>query len=166
MRFQSPLVLTFSICTLFLVTGCGKSKSTEAKPAKTGKEVAAPKGPNGGMIFDIGQNHEYKAELVFKQDPKTVTVYLLTHDHPYKPVLSKDATITLTDLKDEGTAIKPITLAAKPKDGETAGSSRFEATGEAVTADDDHAFPGGKFQVKIGDKTLEAHIEGHDDHDH
>ncbi len=150
------------------LAGCTRQKSDEFKTQETGVKVKHKElhehGPHGGHVTDLGAGHQYRVELTYKKEPRTITVYVMEHDSD-KAVALETQAMTL-ELEGEG---KPqnVTLSAKPEDDDPADkSSRFAATGQEIPAsiqdlEDIH----GHLKVQVGEKTLEAEF-GHDHEEH
>ena len=101
MRFQNPIILTFSLCTLLMIAGCGKSKSGDAKPANPeGEHAGEHHGPHKGMLFDVGPDHKVLGEAVITTEPRKLELYLLDHNDTKKAIISTSKTITITSINN------------------------------------------------------------------
>ncbi|MCA9072577.1 MAG: hypothetical protein KDA84_26820, partial [Planctomycetaceae bacterium] len=94
-----------------------------------------------------------------------ITVYVLDHyktDNPL-PIEAKSMTLELHGEKGE---LPPITLSADPQEGEEDGkSSQFVVQGEAIPESiQDVDDIEGELKVQIGEKSLVAEYEEHEDH--
>ena len=169
MRLFSLGVLAAVLSAAVLLAGCTKSKTKgEYTEAKTGGQIESEhdEGKHGGHLIHIDDHHKNMAEIVVKDG--TITVYFVDHNDTSKAVLLSDQEIVISGLKHDGKDVA-ITLKAKPLDGETDGSSRFEAAGDAVPehVKDHEVLHGGKFSYTIGDEKFDVTIpeEDHEDGD-
>jgi hypothetical protein len=130
------------------VAGCTDAASKPAagdpgKPAagggdKKGDEHTHGKGPNGGLVFDLGKYH---AEFTVDHTAKACTVLVLTDDAEDAkplPVAAKEFTLTTKEAKGkDGTVVPPITVMLLPNDMKDGKAARFVGTdpGFATAAD-------------------------------
>ena len=164
MRFQNPIILTFSLCTLLMIAGCGKSKSGDAKPANPeGEHAGEHHGPHKGMLFDVGPDHKVLGEAVITTEPRKLELYLLDHNDTKKAIISTSKTITITSIKADGNPVADITLDMAPLSTDKDGSSRFVIEGDKLPKEitEDHDLIGAKFSVMIGGKEVQAEIAEH-----
>jgi len=104
-----------------------KTTATTADTAK--KEDHAPhgKGPNGGVVFDLGKYH---AEFTVDHDKKECTILVLGKDEKTPtPVACKELTVTTKEAKTkEGKAVPPMTIKMVPKDEKDGKAAKFVGT--------------------------------------
>src|SRR5215207_9649351 len=107
-----------------VATGCGEpggdKKATDKKAGAKKDEGkkddhAHGKGPNGGVVFDLGKYH---AEFTVDHDKKECTVLIVGKDEKTPtPVAAKELTLTTKEAKTkEGKAVAPMTIKMVPKD--------------------------------------------------
>ena len=132
MQLAKTILCLALICSLPVLSGCGKTKTGDDKTkSKTGEGGGhASKGPNGGMIVEVGNDHKFHAEISYDRKKKTVTVHILDESAKNdKAIKATEVTISFTHGGEE----EKKTLAAKPKEGQTDGmSSRFEIVDEHI----------------------------------
>lgn len=131
MTTAKTLAITLLVTTL-AITGCGQPASTskgDAKKDSVRKEAehAHGKGPNGGVIFDLGKHH---AEFTVDHDKKECTILILGADEKTPaPVASKELTLTTKATKTkEGKVVAPMTIKMLPKDEKDGKSTKFVGT--------------------------------------
>lgn len=165
---KTSLVIALLSVTMFSI-GCGDNTKTEEK--KTGTQTAADAldhdthdhtAPNGGVLIDLGRNHEYHAEFV--DDHKTETISIHIMDGDLKPLSIKQTSVTLVLTAGDDT--QSFDLMSSQPDGSSVFSSKDEKL--KTMADLDHVE--GKLRVTIADKpfTGSFHLDGedHSGHDH
>jgi len=111
-----------------LVAGCGKADSTGKPPAKGDPEPEHHhgKGPNGGVIFDLGKYH---AEFTVDHDKKECRVLVVDGENETaKPLAVKANEFTLvtkpTRTKD-GKDVPAMTIKLMAKDAKDGKASAF-----------------------------------------
>src|SRR4051812_6496861 len=109
-------------------SGAGAVKTTGA--AKDGGEQgphAHGKGPNGGVVFDLGKYH---AEFTVDHDKKECTVLVLGQDEKTPaPVAAKELTVTTKPTKTkDGKVVPPMTIKVLPKDEKDGKATKFVGT--------------------------------------
>lgn len=130
MRISKALGLGMMVA-VFLVAGCGQQAETAKTPAKKGSTKKADhahgKGPNGGIILDLGKHH---AEFTVDHDKKECTVFILGNDERTPTLVSaKDLTLTTRETKTkDGKIVPPMTIKLLPKDEVDGKSSKFVGT--------------------------------------
>ena len=99
----------------------GAKKDTAKKDGGKEDEHVHGKGPNGGVVFDLGKHH---AEFTADHDKKECTILVLGEDEKtLKPVAAKELTLTTKPtMTKEGKVVPPMTIKLLPK-GETAGKA-------------------------------------------
>ncbi len=120
------------------VTGCSQPSGTTPTAKDKGatkdsgkKEDHAPhgKGPNGGVVFDLGKYH---AEFTVDHDKKECTVLVLSGDEKdakAMAVAAKEFTLTTKQTKTkEGKIVPPMTIKMLPKDEASGKASKFVGT--------------------------------------
>ena len=121
----------------FAVVGCGDSKPTPSNTGdnKGGKEEkhAHGKGPNGGVLFDLGKYH---AEFTVDHPAKECTVLFVTGDDKDAkplPVAAKEFTLTTKETKTkEGKVVPPMTVKLLPKDAKDGKAAKFVGTDPGI----------------------------------
>jgi hypothetical protein len=110
-------------------TGCsnpqsGSPKTGEKKDGKKEEEHAHGKGPNEGVVFDLGKHH---AEFTVDHKAKECTVLIVGDDEKTPlPVEAKELTVTTKETKTKaGVVVAPMTIKLLPKDEKQGKASRF-----------------------------------------
>jgi hypothetical protein len=126
-----------------------KEKDKEAKGHKHGK------GPNDGVVFDLGAHH---AEFDIKHDKKQCIVTIVGDDEKTpKPVECEELTVKTKDTKDEkGNAVKSMTITLKPEGAKEGKASRFVGTDDGLAPKAEHQ---GKVFGKINGKQVEGEFK-------
>jgi hypothetical protein len=137
MTYAKILGLGLLVATLAVV-GCDK-KTEPSKPAADkkggGKEDdhTHGKGPNGGVVFDLGKYH---AEFTVDHPKKECTVLFVTGDNKDakpEPVAAKEFTLTTKETKTkEGKVVPPMTIKMLPTDAKDGKASKFVGTDPGV----------------------------------
>src|SRR5262245_36766901 len=85
------------------------------------------KGPNGGVVFDLGKYH---AEFTVDHDKKECMILVLGQDEKTPtPVVAKDLTVTTKQTKTkDGKVVPPMTIKVRPKDESGGKATRFVGT--------------------------------------
>ncbi|CAN5280241.1 hypothetical protein BH11PLA2_BH11PLA2_31220 [soil metagenome] len=128
--------LRFSLLlSAFALAGCDKpaSPASTAKvdPPKGGTEEKHDhgKGPNGGVVMDLGKYH---AEFTVDHDKKECTILFVTADDKDAkalPVTCKELTVTTKPSKTkEGTVVPAMTIKMLPKDEKEGKAAKFVGT--------------------------------------
>ena len=101
-----------------------KTTTTTADTAKKVDHDPHGKGPNGGVVFDLGKYH---AEFTVDHDKKECTVLVLGKDEKTPtPVAAKELTLTTKETKTkEGKVVPPMTIKMVPKDESGGKATRF-----------------------------------------
>ncbi|MDA0832060.1 MAG: hypothetical protein O2955_02960 [Planctomycetota bacterium] len=161
-----------------MFAGCGGDKESEYRELSSDdlkieetkiKEVAHhhdhdhEHGPNGGHLIELGEE-EYHAEVVFDENSRKITVYILGADAKSAVPIAGDA---IEFELEEGDDEIELAIAAAPLDGEPEGqSSRFEIAGdvvpEKIKSEEDLE---GHFHITIAGKEFMGELH-HDDHGH
>ena len=113
-----------------LAAGCGEPAKTEPKKSETPKAQGKKddhthgKGPNGGVVFDLGKYH---AEFTVDHDKKECTILTLDDDEKtLTPVAAKELTLTTKETKTkEGKPVAPMTIKLLPKDAKDGKATKF-----------------------------------------
>lgn len=127
-------ILSVSLVTASLVlTGCDDKPATQTstRPKDGPKDAAHPhgKGPNGGVVFDLGKYH---AE--FTVDHPKKECYILVIDGEDKdakplPITVKDLVVTTKETKTkEGKVVQPMTIKMLPQAEKDGKASKFVGT--------------------------------------
>jgi len=125
----------------FLLVGCKQDGAAVTKPqvsksqggANSSKTEEANhthgKGPNGGVVFDLGKYH---AEFTVDHPKKECTVLIVTGDNKDAkalPVAAKEFTLTTKETKTaEGKVVPPMTIKMVPKDEANGKAAKFVGT--------------------------------------
>lgn len=154
MQLAKTILCLALICSLPVLAGCGKTKTGDGKTkTKTGEGDGHPtKGPNGGMIVEVGKDHKYHAEIQYDRKKGTVTVHILDETgKKEKAIKAKEVTISFTHDDEQ----EKKTLAAKPKEGQTDEmSSRFEIVDKHIVHElVDHGDANSKLLFTVDGKT-------------
>src|SRR4051812_38418121 len=134
-----PKTLGAALLSVVLAgAGCAPQGSTANSPTRTPtpakaggtKETAAHthgKGPNGGVVFDLGKYH---AEFTVDHDKKECTVLVLGADEKTPtPVAAKELTvITMESKTKQGVVVPSMTIKMLPKDEANGKASKFVGT--------------------------------------
>jgi hypothetical protein len=124
----------FGLLALALVvTGCTQSntppkdKGAAKGGGKKDDHVPHGKGPNGGVVFDLGKYH---AEFSVDHDKKECMILVLGDDEKtVTKVACKEMTvITLESKTKEGKVVPPMTIKMLPKDEADGKASKFVGT--------------------------------------
>src|SRR5262245_1185402 len=131
------------------VTGCGpqatpraddrKDKAAKGKDAgKKDEDVHSHgKGPNDGVVFDLGKYH---GELTIDHKKKEVMVLVLGPDAKTpKAVAAKDLTVTTKQAKTKkGEVVEPMTIKLEPRDARGGRASKYVGTDPGLGLEADH----------------------------
>lgn len=120
-------------------TGCGDKKpdAPKAEEKKGGgkkkDDHAHGKGPNGGVVFDLGKYH---AEFTVDHPKKECTVLFVTDDDKDAkplPVAATEFTLTTKPSKTkEGKDVPAMSITMKPTDAKDGKASKFVGTDPAL----------------------------------
>lgn len=131
MKYAKTLGLGLLVAAL-AATGCsdkGGTPKAETKKDASKKEdhAAHGKGPNGGVVFDLGKHH---AEFAVDHDKKECTILVLGKDEKTPtPVAAKELTVTTKETKTkEGKVVPPMTIKMLPKDESGGKATKFVGT--------------------------------------
>ncbi|MDB5311298.1 MAG: hypothetical protein JWO38_5500 [Gemmataceae bacterium] len=120
------------VVTALTLTGCGQQSSAPTGDAKKddskgGDHAPHGKGPNGGVVFDLGKYH---GEFTVDHDKKECTVLVLGMDEKTPvPVAAKELTLSTKGAKTkDGKVVPPMTLKLLPKDEAGGKTSKFVGT--------------------------------------
>jgi hypothetical protein len=121
---------------LAVALGCDKgtkpSDTPKAAPAgKESEEHPHGKGPNGGVVFDLGKYH---AEFTVDHGKAEATVLMLGADEKTpKAVAAKELTLTTKETKTkEGKVVPPMTVKLIAKDEADGKASKFVGTDPGI----------------------------------
>ena len=132
MKFAKVLGLGFLVLVLG-VAGCGQQsgapKGDDKKDGGKKDDHAHGKGPNGGVVFDLGKYH---AEFTVDHDKKECTVLFVTDDNKDAkplPVAAKEFTLTTKETKTkEDKKVAPMTIKMLAKDEKDGKAAKFVGT--------------------------------------
>ena len=128
MKYTSLFAL--GVLAALALTGCGKTDPSKSNVFK-GKEDdhAHGKGPNGGVVFDLGKDH---AEFTVDHGKKECAILFLTGDNKDAkplPVQAAELTLTTKETKTkEGKVVAPMTITMKPVDAKDGKAAKFVGT--------------------------------------
>lgn len=142
MKYTKILGLALMVIAL-VVTGCS-DKKTDAPKADDkkggGKEDdhAHGKGPNGGVVFDLGKYH---AELDIKHDKKEMYILILGNDEKTPvAVAAKELTVSTKETKGKGgEVVKAMTIKLKPVDEKDGKATKFVGTDAGLGIEAEHS---------------------------
>jgi hypothetical protein len=125
-------LLVAALATLGCSPNAGGTKPV-VKNKEKGKEAAHAhgKGPNGGVVFDLGAYH---AEFTVDHDKKQCTTLILGDDEKTVAVAAvKELTLTTKESKTkEGKVVPPMTIKLVPQDVKDGKSSKLIGTDEGL----------------------------------
>lgn len=124
------------VCVAVAVAGCAQpagpakpevKKGVMAKAAKAADHAPHGKGPNGGVVFDLGKFH---AEFTVDHGKKECTVLVLGDDEKTPvAVAAKELTVTTKESKTkEGKVVSPMTIKMMPQGAADGKASKFVGT--------------------------------------
>jgi hypothetical protein len=121
------------------LTAAGCSPKKDDKPAANtggGNQSASEEhghgtGPNGGVVFDLGQHH---AEFTVDHGKRECTILVLDADGKTPmPVAESELTVNINDTKTaDGTPVSAMTVTLKPVDEKDGKASKFVGTDEGI----------------------------------
>lgn len=126
-----------------VVIGCDEKKPAPTggnKPAGGAKEDnhVHGKGPNGGIVFDLGKYH---GELKIDHDKKEMTIFMLGADEKTPTAIAcKELTVTTKEAKAEkgGAVVKSMTIKLTPKDEKDGKATTFSGTDPGLATEAEH----------------------------
>jgi hypothetical protein len=130
MKYTKILGLGFLLLAL-AVMGCTQSTTPKDQKAadsgKKGDHAPHGKGPNGGVVFDLGKYH---GEFTVNHDDKTCKIVVLGNDEktPMKVDCKEMTVITKETKTKEGKVVAPMTIKMEPKDAADGKASIFVGT--------------------------------------
>ena len=126
------IVLGFGLGLATLIAGCGKVDSTGKPPEKVGPkepEHVHGKGPNGGVVLDLGKYH---AEFTVNHDKKECLLLVIdAENEKAKPLAVKAEEFTLTTKPTktkEGKEVPAMTIQLTARDAKDGKASAFVGT--------------------------------------
>jgi len=143
MKYAKMLGLGLMVAAM-TTTGCDKkadpSKADEKKGSKGAEHAPHGKGPNGGVVFDLGKYH---AELDIKHDKKEMYILILGNDEKTPvavAVAAKELTVTTKDTKGKkGEVVKAMTIKLRPVDEKDGKATRFIGTDDGLGIEAEHS---------------------------
>lgn len=111
-----------------LLIGCGqqpdKAKSSTKQVSSKKEEHSHGKGPNNGVIFDLGKYH---AEFTVDHNRKECMILILGNDEKTpKAVLARDLSLTTKETKTkEGKVVPSMTIKLKALDEKEGKATKF-----------------------------------------
>jgi hypothetical protein len=131
MKYATLLGVGLMVAAL-AVTGCGGGSSSAPtgggkKGGTEGGDHPHGKGPNGGVVLDLGKYH---GEFTVDHDKKECTILVLGNDEKTPtPVACKELTVTTKETKTkDGKVVPPMTIKMLPKDEADGKASKFVGT--------------------------------------
>lgn len=136
MKYAKMLSLGLLVAALTVI-GCSQPSvpppaakdKDAAKKDSAKKEDHAPhgKGPNGGVVFDLGKYH---GEFTVDHDKKECTILVLGKDEKTQtPVAAKEFTVTTKETKTkEGKVVAPMTIKMLPRDESDGKATKYVGT--------------------------------------
>ena len=137
MRFSGCLGL---VSLSLVLAGCAdkmadtpKSAVSKVKSKSKAEEHNHGKGPNGGVVFDLGKYH---AEFTVDHPAKECAVnFIAGEDHNAKPlaVAATELTLATKETKTaDGKVVAPMTIKLVPKDAKDGKASKFVGTDPGI----------------------------------
>lgn len=107
--------------------GCNRQSGSPAPDNKDKKHAAHGKGPNGGVVFDLGALH---AEFTVDHDKKQCMVLILGEDEKTPtPVDTKEFIVKTKEAKTkEGKVVPPLTIKLLPVEEKDGKATKFVGT--------------------------------------
>ena len=171
MRYAKTLGLGLLVAAL-AVAGCSPQGGTApgTKDGGAGKEGGKEKthvhgkGPNGGVVFDLGKYH---AEFTVDHPKKECTIFIMGDDEKRPaPVAAKELTLTTKATKTEdGKEVPPMTIKLLPQDETGGKATKFVGTDPGLGNVADFA---GTVLGEINGRPSQGEFkeEEHDEHNH
>jgi hypothetical protein len=130
MKYAKMLTAGLLVLALTMMGCSGKGGTPNGKPKKEGdknEQHAHGKGPNGGVVFDLGKYH---AEFTVDHPRKQCMILILGDDEQtHTPVAAKEFTLTTKATKtQEGTTVEPMTIKLLPTDEKDGKATTFVGT--------------------------------------
>ncbi|MCE9531283.1 MAG: hypothetical protein K8T89_09200 [Planctomycetes bacterium] len=121
MKYAKVLGLGVMFAT-FTLTAC--DKKTDPSGDKKNEHKAHGKGPNNGVVFDLGAVH---AEFSVVHPDKQCTLLILEEDEKtLLPIDAEKFTVTTKETKTkDGKVVPPLTIEMWPKDKKDGKTSKF-----------------------------------------
>lgn len=116
---------TILVLAVLAAAGCGGGAGTPVASPKPGPaKHEHGKGPNGGVVFDLGKYH---AEFTVDHDKKQCTILMLGDDEQtVTPVVAKELKVTTKPTKTkEGKEVPALTITLKPTDEKDGKAAKF-----------------------------------------
>lgn len=116
----------------------GGDKGGDKKGGTKEDDHAHGKGPNGGVVFDLGKYH---AEVDIKHAKKEMSVLILGNDEKTPvAVAAKELTVTTKEAKGKnGEVVKAMTIKLTPADEKDGKATRFVGTDPGLGVEAEHA---------------------------
>jgi hypothetical protein len=165
--FQLPLMRGTAAAAIVLATIAGCADTADKNQPEEMLNVPrehAEKGPHGGMLIELGGNHEFHAELLHNEKTGVIAVYLLDGSAA-NPVAISDRQITINVRLPEGG--QQFALEANPDKGDPSGvSSRFVSRDPKLGEALHHKQAQSQLVLTIDGKPFRGTIEHRHEHDH
>ena len=135
MKYTTMLSPALLVAAL-VMAGC--SNPVDTKPAETVADTPAPaaghshgSGPNGGVVFDLGNHH---AEFTVDHGKQQCTILILGDDgQSPKPVGATELTLTINETATkDGTVVGAMTVAMSPEDAADGKATKFIGTDPGI----------------------------------
>ena len=170
------IITGFAITSVLLLVGCNNGGDDFKAVSDSQPEVPEAahghhheQGPNGGHIIELGDDEMYHAELVFDEETRKTTIYILDGEvKSASPIDAEEIDLHLHGDDDE----VELTLTAAPLPSDDEGkSSRFELAGDELpeSVKGEENFEGHLHVMIDGEMrngNIEHHEHGEEGHDH
>jgi hypothetical protein len=132
MKLAQMVALGLALAT-FTLAGCSDltNKKSAGKKGKEDTEHVHGKGPNGGVVFDLGKHH---AEFWVDHDKNEAMVLFLGDDEKTPlAVAATELTVSTKETKTkDGKVVAPMTIKMLPKDAANGKASKFVGTDPGI----------------------------------
>jgi len=137
MKYKAMLIPGLLVVAL-ATSGCTKPSDTKpAEDSSTAAEAGAPaehthgSGPNGGVVFDLGNHH---AEFTVDHGKQQCTILFLASDGKTPNAVSAtEFTLAINETKTkEGTVVEAMTVTMLPEGAADGKASRFVGTDAGI----------------------------------
>jgi hypothetical protein len=138
MKYRELTTASLIVATIW-IAGCSKSNNSTTAAKKANDTAAAPavvehahgKGPNGGVVFDLGGHH---AEFTVEHGKHECTILVLGDDE--KTPMAVDAKEFVLNTKEtktaDGKVVPPMTITMKPVDAPNGKATKFTGSDPGI----------------------------------
>lgn len=164
-KFSNGATLVLAALWMAAAAGCGNTADLDQpEEVLNVPREHAEKGPHGGVLIELGGNHEFHAELLHNETTGEVAIHLLDGDAA-NPVAIMDPEIVINVRLPDGGAQFP--LKAKSDGGDPDGvSSRFVSNDPKLGEALHHEQAQSQLVLNIDGKPYRGAIEHHHEHGH